>query len=552
MQEEEQRVVENKLYVIAEDLKKQMDNMHSMVLEISNLNVFRSDYIQINKYNEIELLERLNAYKHSTDICVQYFIKYREIEKIFTSDKYTYPFWLYYEHKIGGIGFEELTEKINTVCTETSEKVILCKEGNKVLFIYPMKKYASSKIGRNGAICFVISDGDFLKRIERVVGKIDGEISIYYKDFCVLGGTKTAGDNKQLEFCAEDFTISFIRGEEGGFSWKNIIDAKFLIALGTAFVLVFFAGYAGAWLNYRPAKRIADKYTGKLEADWDSIDALIASLLRGREKSSQLLREHCQILKEHLFQLITLGGYSEQVKNHLTLLGIQLDAPVYGSFVCQFENRENIGKRADICKDVEALSEEGITLFAYWKDSENLGVLAAIEEEYQMKEISELLSELLEIKTMPGKIQIVGVCHDLKEINNIFIRETNTDLSNLIKEVDEEADAKARLGERVAGNAVAYIKENCTNNQMTLGMVADEFHVSADYLSKSIKALTGMTYREYLIRLRMQKAKDVFENENVSVADVCQMVGYSNVSHFIKTFQKFTGVTPAKYWEMYH
>ena len=58
---------------------------------------------------------------------------------------------------------------------------------------------------------------------------------------------------------------------------------------------------------------------------------------------------------------------------------------------------------------------------------------------------------------------------------------------------------------------------------------------------------TGKLYRDYLIYLRIEYAKVLLCQEDISVADLCGKVGYGNVSYFIKLFREITGVTPAKY-----
>ena len=49
----------------------------------------------------------------------------------------------------------------------------------------------------------------------------------------------------------------------------------------------------------------------------------------------------------------------------------------------------------------------------------------------------------------------------------------------------------------------------------------------------------------------MEAAKRLLKDKNISVIDACQQSGYNNVSYFIKVFQKYTGVTPAKYRDEY-
>ena len=46
---------------------------------------------------------------------------------------------------------------------------------------------------------------------------------------------------------------------------------------------------------------------------------------------------------------------------------------------------------------------------------------------------------------------------------------------------------------------------------------------------------------------RIETAKRLLEDPEASVMDVCFKSGYSNVSYFIRVFQKYTGKTPARY-----
>ena len=91
------------------------------------------------------------------------------------------------------------------------------------------------------------------------------------------------------------------------------------------------------------------------------------------------------------------------------------------------------------------------------------------------------------------------------------------------------------------------------------GFLAGIFY--ANFIAKNYVTMTGIFHeyflnqytasgiiaRDYLIYLRIEYAKELLGQENISVADLCRKVGYGNVSHFIKLFREVTGVTPAKY-----
>lgn len=98
---------------------------------------------------------------------------------------------------------------------------------------------------------------------------------------------------------------------------------------------------------------------------------------------------------------------------------------------------------------------------------------------------------------------------------------------------------------------VRHIRENCTRYDLSLDSISQEFGVSPTYLSRLIKDATGENYRDFLASLRMEAAKRLLTEENASVADACQKVGYANISHFIKMFRRATGMTPARYRDEY-
>jgi AraC-like DNA-binding protein len=73
-------------------------------------------------------------------------------------------------------------------------------------------------------------------------------------------------------------------------------------------------------------------------------------------------------------------------------------------------------------------------------------------------------------------------------------------------------------------------------------------HISGRSLStfnRDFKATYQMSPKQWLLEHRLSKAKELLESESHSVTDVAMMVGYSNVSHFIKSFKSRYGVTPS-------
>lgn len=91
-----------------------------------------------------------------------------------------------------------------------------------------------------------------------------------------------------------------------------------------------------------------------------------------------------------------------------------------------------------------------------------------------------------------------------------------------------------------------YIESNC-ENEITLVDTAQKYYIDRYYLSHQFKAVTGFSFKEYLILQRIAKAKDLicFSSENIT--EISLSSGFNNVSHFIRIFKKYEGITPYQY-----
>jgi YesN/AraC family two-component response regulator len=66
-------------------------------------------------------------------------------------------------------------------------------------------------------------------------------------------------------------------------------------------------------------------------------------------------------------------------------------------------------------------------------------------------------------------------------------------------------------------------------------------------MSKLFKQETGESPINYLIKIRMEKAKELLVKEELSVKEIANSVGYQDAYHFSKLFKKYTGNSPSDY-----
>lgn len=82
---------------------------------------------------------------------------------------------------------------------------------------------------------------------------------------------------------------------------------------------------------------------------------------------------------------------------------------------------------------------------------------------------------------------------------------------------------------------------------ITLTQLSEEFHFHPNYFSNLIRQFTGLNYSQYLITLRIEKAKTLLATSNLSIEDIMWLIGYNNKGFFYKKFMEIVGTSPAKY-----
>ena len=94
---------------------------------------------------------------------------------------------------------------------------------------------------------------------------------------------------------------------------------------------------------------------------------------------------------------------------------------------------------------------------------------------------------------------------------------------------------------------INYMNENY-EHKISLDQIAHNMYLSPVYVSKIFKEETGESPINYLIKIRLDKAKGILEQEEGgSIKNIANEVGYEDVYHFSKLFKKYFGVSPLNY-----
>ncbi len=139
-------------------------------------------------------------------------------------------------------------------------------------------------------------------------------------------------------------------------------------------------------------------------------------------------------------------------------------------------------------------------------------------------------------------LEKILLCSDIKGVED-SVREYFNWLAEKMEESDDQ-----QLGKGVIREIQLFIRRHY-NEELSLNMLAEEFFLHPNYLSRLFKEKTGENFVEYLTRVRMEKVMELLDTTEDKVGDICATAGYDNPRYFSKVFKQYTGMTPTEYRE---
>ena len=93
---------------------------------------------------------------------------------------------------------------------------------------------------------------------------------------------------------------------------------------------------------------------------------------------------------------------------------------------------------------------------------------------------------------------------------------------------------------------VRYMQTNFKND-ISIDALCHEFGISRTHMNRCFRQYTGFSPHDYLIQLRLNNAKLLLKNTDLSVEEVCIQSGFQDTAYFIQAFKKKEGTTPLRY-----
>lgn len=123
-------------------------------------------------------------------------------------------------------------------------------------------------------------------------------------------------------------------------------------------------------------------------------------------------------------------------------------------------------------------------------------------------------------------------------VNNRFI--------SILKDIKSKREGRST---KVIELAKDFIKENYQTN-ITLVDVASQVYLNPNYFSELFKKNTGKNFVEYLVEVRVSKARELLKMPGIKIYEVANQVGYKEHVSFNRAFKRVVGMSPKEYIEL--
>lgn len=137
-------------------------------------------------------------------------------------------------------------------------------------------------------------------------------------------------------------------------------------------------------------------------------------------------------------------------------------------------------------------------------------------------------------------------------VKNVLGSSTIEEMSMKMKEM---ADSICKLvkknqgtpGEKLVNEVIAYIRDNFSDNSLSLKSIAERFDITPQYVSTLFKKHTSENIKDFISQIRLEKAKEYLADSSLTTSQIAEMLGYADEKGVIRLFKKCEGITPGSY-----
>lgn len=167
------------------------------------------------------------------------------------------------------------------------------------------------------------------------------------------------------------------------------------------------------------------------------------------------------------------------------------------------------------------------------------------EKELAMHTFRELHRQATNIASKAGMIH-------KPQMQSGYVQENFVFMSCNIKDYVFAICTYIQTGKNMLGKIKLLVEEYYADCNFGLSTAADKMGITSSYLSRLFKKETGKNFLDYLVDVRMQRAKYLLKTTSLCNSEIAAQIGFSSNHYFGRVFKKKCGLTPKQYRERYH
>lgn len=136
-----------------------------------------------------------------------------------------------------------------------------------------------------------------------------------------------------------------------------------------------------------------------------------------------------------------------------------------------------------------------------------------------------------------NRFQLTRMVHLAYELMQEIVRKKKETVSQISETLFED----------YIQQAVQYIEDNLSEEDLSVTKIAEYLHLNAAYFGRVFKKVYGISLKKYILDRRIECAKELLSEGKYSVTAVGSMVGIPNPSYFSRLFREKTGKMPSEY-----
>lgn len=132
--------------------------------------------------------------------------------------------------------------------------------------------------------------------------------------------------------------------------------------------------------------------------------------------------------------------------------------------------------------------------------------------------------------------------HAIADIQRMFLARTERIIRSLSEIRSNNSEKNS-----VITHVMEFIAQNLYNPNLSVEMLAQEVHLSVNYLRNIFKEGTGTSLSNYIIEKKLELVCSLLTDTDLSIQDISDKLGFSTRNYFFTFFKKHTGYTPSQY-----